>query len=266
MPTTPYNFIDSSDDFEEGWSTFGTRGRGVMPMLQEGVNGLGGLASEPQEFRHFPPIDQRQILDEIDENPKFGKVLTAWLHTPGGADQIGHSAKRSILNELDGSYPQSKGEWITLRRRLRVILRDMPIEINKQISRMSLAQKTAALRALASGGDINFQLSQLDFGSILGGVISSAATAGATIYGAKLQSDTQKQIANIQATSVANQAAAQVQIAQAQAALAAAQAKAASGGGDILGGGGGGSSALVWAVPAGLGVLGLIIWLVMRGR
>lgn len=263
MPITPYDFIDSSTDFGEGWSTFGTRERGVMPMLQEGVGGMGGLASEPQEFRHFPSIDQRMILDEIEENPKFGKVLTAWLHTPGGADKIGHSAKRSILNELDGSYPESKGEWITLRRRLRVILRDLPAEINKQVSRMSLTQKTAALRAYAYGGDIDFQLSQLDFGSILGGVLSSAASAGASIYGAKLQSDTQKQIATIQATSVANQAAAQVQIANAQAALVAAQQKAASGGG-ITGGDAG--STLVWAVPAGLGVLGLIVWLVMRSR
>ena len=240
MPTTPYDFVDSSTDFTEGWSKFGSRESGDLPMLQEGVGALGYLASEPQEFRHFPAIDQRQILDEIENNPKFGKVLTAWLHTRGGANLIGQSAKRAILNELDGSHPESKGEWITLRKRLRVILRDMPIAIEKSISQMSLVEKTRALRALASGGDIEFALSQLDFGSILGGVISSAATAGATIYGAKLQADTQKQIANIQATSVANQAAAQVQIANAQAALVAAQQKAAAGGGVTASGGGGG--------------------------
>lgn len=262
MPITPYNSIDSSVDATEGWSRFGADREGVMPMLQVGVNGLGALASEPQEFRHFPSIDQRQILDEIEENPRFGKTLTAWLHAPGGAGKIALSSKRAILNELDGSYPESKGEWITLRKRLRVILRELPVAIEREIGQMSLAQKTAALWAVAKGGKIDFQLSQFDFGAILSGVLTTAASAGASIYGSKLQADAAKQVAAIQASSVANQAAAQVQIANAQAALAAAQGRTASGGS----GGGGGGSTLMWAVPAGVGVLGLVLWLAMRGR
>jgi len=224
-------------------------------MLQEGVGGLGALASEPQEFRHFPTIDQRQILDEIENNPRFGKTLTAWLHTPGGANQIGRSAKRAILNELDGSHPESKGEWTTLRKRIRVILREIPVAIDRRVSQMSLPQKTAALVAIARGGaPPDLQLSaDIDFGSIIGSVVSSAATAAGSIYKTKIEQSTIKQVANIQAQSAANTAAAQQQLQAAQAALAAAQ------------GGGGGVSPLVWAVPAGIGVLGLVIWLATRG-
>jgi hypothetical protein len=269
MPTMPYDSIDSSVDAGEGWSTFGTRERGVMPMLQEGVNGLGALSSDPQGFRLLSNIDQRQIMEEIEENPAFGRKVTAALHRHGGHKALAASAKRAILNELNHKeHPESKGEWVTMRRRLRVLLRDLPAAINKQVDSMTLRQKTAALMALARGGAPNLQLGAeapvASSGSMWGDVIGSVVKAAAGIYTAKLDSSTQKSISKINYQSEAAQAAGAAQIAQAQAALAAAQAAQAAQASGGWGGGGGGGSTLLWAVPAGLGVLGLIVYLVMK--
>lgn len=272
MPTTtPYNFIDSSVDATEGWSRFGADREGVMPMLQVGVGGLGALASDPQAFGLLSNLDKRQIIEEIEENPTFGKKITAALHTHGGDKAVVASAKRAVLNELNPKeFPQSKGEWITLRRRMRVLLRDIPAAIQSQVDRMTLAEKTTALMAIARGGAPDLQLGAeapaatpaASTGSLWGGLIASVVGAAKDIYVARVDSSTQRSIANINAQGAAAQAAGAAQIAQAQAALVAAQATVASGGGG--GGGGGGMSPLVWALPAGLGVLGLILYLVMK--
>lgn len=265
MPTMKaYDFIDSHTDAVEGWSKFGADQEGVDPMLQEGVGALGALASEPQSFRLFAPVDQRQIMEEIEENPGFGKKLSVMLHQRDGARAVAASAKRAALNELDGSFPQSRGEWVTLRRRLRVLARDIPGAITKQIEMMSLPEKTRALRALASGSGVSFQLGAEAattaaptniWSSIIGGI----ATAAATVYGAKLVSDANKDIAKIQASSAASSTAANAQIAQAQAALQAAQTAAAarSSGGEVGG-------IPIWAIPVGLGVLGIVLYFVLK--
>jgi len=266
MPHTPYDFIDSSTDFVEGWSKFGSRESGDLPMLQYGVNGLGALASEPQAFRLFSTVDQRQIMEEVKENPSFGNKIVAALHSRGGAAVVAASAKRAALNELDGkSFPESKGEWLMLRRRLRVLARDIPAAIREQVEGMTLPEKTRALRALASGGGFSLQLGAeavpAGGGDIWGGIIGSIATAAGSIYSAKLTNDANKDIAKIQASGVAAQAAAQNQIAQAQAALEAARvqsaARAASGG--EVGG------VPVWGIALGaIGILGVILYLVFK--
>ncbi|MGH7260564.1 MAG: hypothetical protein ACREI9_07755, partial [Nitrospiraceae bacterium] len=162
MPTTTgdqkYRFIDSSTDFEEGWSTFGTRERGVDPMLQEGVGALGVLHGDPQAFHLFSNIDQRQMIEEMEANPAFGKKLTAMLHEPDAVKLVTGSAKRAALNELDGSFPGSRGEWITLRRRLQMLILGIPGAVQSQVEKMTLAQKMAALKIIAQGGKIDLQL------------------------------------------------------------------------------------------------------------
>jgi hypothetical protein len=272
MPTKAYDFIDSHTDAVEGWNKFGADEEGVEPMLAEGVGALGALASEPQAFRLFPTVDQRQILEEIRENPSFGRRIEKMLHHRDGVRMVEQSAKRAALNELDGkSFPESKGEWITLRKRLRVLARDIPAAIERGIEGMTLAEKTRALRAIAQGRGIALQLgadatttaAPATGGSIWTSLITGIASAASSVYAAKITSDTQKDIAKIQTQSAATQASYANQIAQAQAALAAAQQSAAaraSSGGEVAG-------IPLWGVVLGaVAVLGTIFYFVTRGR
>lgn len=276
MPTNTYDFIDSHTDAVEGWNKFGSDEEGVDPMLAEGVGALGALASEPQSFRLFNTVDQRQILEEIKENPTFGKRIQQMLHHRHGVQMVEGSAKRAALNELDGkSFPESKGEWITLRRRLRVLVRDIPGAIEKGIEGMTLAEKTRALQAIASGKGFALQLgadaatatAPAGSGSIWTSLISGIASAATSVYTAKLTSDAQKDIAKIQTQSAATQAAYANQIAQAQAALAQAQAQAGATGGGAAAGGGSVGGIPMWGVVVGaVAILGGIFYFVMRGR
>ena len=278
MPTKAYDFIDSSVDAGEGWSKFGADAEGVDPMLQEGVGALGALASEPQSFRLFNTVDQRQILEEIKENPAFGKRIQQMLHHRHGVQMVEGSAKRAALNELDGrSFPESKGEWITLRRRLRVLVRDIPGAIEKGIEGMTLAEKTRALQSIAAGRGFALQLgadaatattSTAGTGSIWTSLISGIASAATSVYTAKLATDAQKDIAKIQTQSATTQAAYANQIAQAQAALAQAQAQAGvtTGGAAATGGGAVGGIPMWGVVVGAVAILGGIFYFVMKGR
>lgn len=268
MSTKTYDYIDSSVDAQEGWSKFGADPDGVMPMLQEGVGSLGALASEPQGFRLFTAMDQRQILDEIRENPEFGKRLQRMLHNRLGPEMISRSAKRAALNELDpGSARESKGEWITLRRRIREIVRSVDHAINRGTRGLSLAQKTALLRRIADGGGIDLQLgaeapatATTGSGDIWGGIASAIANVATGIYGAKIASDTQKDIAKIQSRTATQQAAYQGQIAQAQAALDAARLQQG-----IVPGGATSGGIPTWAYAVGIAaILGFGIYMMTK--
>jgi hypothetical protein len=274
MPTKAYNAIDSHTDAVEGWSKFGADEEGVEPMLREGVGALGALASEPQQFRLFSGVDQRQILEEIEENPQFGAWLKRMLHTHGGVSAISESARRAALNELDGSFPEMKGTWTSLRRRLRGLVREIPRAIGRQIGKMNLSEKTQALRALVRG-DVAISLgadtASTSTGDVWGALVGSITTAAASIYTAKLQNDAKKDIAKIESRTAASQVAYQSQLTQAQAALDEAKAQAAarqsagsSWGGGSGGSSGGGMSPMVWAVPLGIGVLGFGLWMFLK--
>jgi hypothetical protein len=270
MPTTNtrdiYPYIDSSLDQEVAWTTFGGRETGEQSMTESvwGATGFAGLAADPQAFHLFPTIDQRQIIEELNANPSFAPKLTAMLHHHDAARIVSASAKRAATNEMDGrSFPESKGEWLTLRKRLNLLVQDIPRAIEKQVSSMSPAQQNAALRAIAQGGRIDFQLGETEpakpagGGDIWGGIIGGIAQAAGSIFGAKITADAQKKVASIAAQTQAQQAAGAQQIAQQQALIDAARAKAAGGGGDIAG-------IPIWTIPLGLGVLGFILYMVFK--
>lgn len=278
MPITPYDFIDSATDAGEGWNTFGSQERGVLPVLQDGVGGFGALASEPQQFRHFSSVDQRQILDEIEANPSFGKKLEAWMRRPDGAKLISDSARRAVLNEMyPKEHPESRGQWVTLRKRFAEILRDIPAAVNSHVAKMTPEQRIAVVRTMARGGHIDFGLGATTApaltaptaggGDIWGSLIGGIANAAASIYSAKITSDAQKDVAKIAANTAAQQAAAQQQIAANQAAIEAARARAAGGTvvdpvtGQVISTGGGFP---LWIIPVALGVIGLILFFVLR--
>ncbi len=291
MPTTTdekYRFIDSSVDKNAGWTTFGQEDTGVEPMLREGVGALGGLHGEPQAFHLFPTIDQRQMIEEIDANPGFGKKLTAMLHDRNAVPLVMASAKRAILNELNPKdHPESKGEWKTLRKRFNILVNDLPATIDKHVKSMTPAQRMGVVKAIAEHGAPSLQLGATapapaaptypdSTGGIIGGIVSAIAGAAGSIYAAKITTDAQKDVAKIQANTAQQSLQMQQQMAQNQALIDA--ARAAAGGSVpamVMGPGGqmipnpaasSGSSTLIWAIPAGLGVLGLVLYFVFRSR
>lgn len=275
MPTTTnekYRFIDSSVDKNAGWTTFGRDETGVEPMLQEGVGALGALHGDPQAFHLFPNIDQRQMIEEMDANPAFGKKLTAMLHDQNAVPLVMQSAKRAILNELNPKeHPESKGEWTTLRKRFNLLVNDIPAAVDKQIKSMSPAQKMAVVKVIAQGGEIGLQLgaaapvpaAPAAGGDMWGSIIGSIAQAAGSVYAAKITTDAQKDVAKIAANTATQTAAMQQQMAQSQLLIEAAKAKAAAVGSALTSDVGG---IPIWTIPVGLGVLGLVLYFVFKGR
>lgn len=289
MPVTTdekYRFIDSSLDKDTGWDTFGKNDTGVEPMLREGVGALGGLHGDPQAFHLFGNHDQRQMIEEMDANPKFGEKLTAMLHDRNAVPLVMQSAKRAILNELNPKeHPESRGEWLTLRKRFNVLVRDLPGTIDKQVKAMTPGQRMAVVKAIAQHGVPSLQLgattptptapAPAPAGDMWGSIIGGIAQAAGTIYAAKITTDAQKDVAKIQATTQQQTLAMQQQMAQGQAAIDAARAAAGGVPSMVMGPGGqmipnpaasGSGSTLVWAIPAGLGVLGLVLYFVFKSR
>jgi hypothetical protein len=175
-------------------------------------------------------VDRRQLAEEAAANPAFGAKLARMLNYADGVRLIDESAKRAVLNELDPkAHPESKGEWTMLRRRLNFIVRDLSKQINESVERLSLDEAASMLDTYARGGVRvearqmgEYPVESLGQWDALVGAIAGAATA---IYGAKLQSKTQKDIAKIQAGSAQRSLDAQMSLARAQMALEAAKVK-----------------------------------------
>ena len=179
-------------------------------------------------MRVITDIDHRLLREEAAANPAFGRKLERMMDRPDGHRLIDESVKRAVLNEMEGSYPESKGEWPVLRRRLNEIVRYIPKAIDESLSTLSLEQKTRMLEAYAHGGvQVHAQMAEYPVESLgqFAEIIGAVVTAASSVYGAKLQSDTQRAIAKIQAEGAAKSLDAQMSLAKAQMALQAAQLK-----------------------------------------
>lgn len=248
-------------------------------------------------MRLLTDIDHRQLSEEAAANPAFGRKLAAMIDRPDGLKRIDESAMKAVLNELDGrSFPGSKGEWPVLRKRLNTLVRDVARDIQKSVDSLSLPDKVRMLETYARGG---IQVYAEPLGEYpvesLGqweAIVGAIAGAASSIYGAKLQSSTQTQIAKIQAASEMKSLEMQMTLAKAQMAMQAAQVKqiedqtaaikagtATATGTSATGGAATFSKATdaaagitqttgglpLWAIPAGIGVLGTIIYAVVKG-
>jgi len=172
-------------------------------------------------------IDHRLLREEAAVSPAFGRKLEAMIDRPNGVALLNDSARRAVLNELNPrEYPKSKGEWTVLRKQMRILLRDIPKSIDESLSKLSLEEKTRMLEAYAMGGvQVHAQMAEYPVESLgqIAEIIGAVVGAASSVYGAKLQSNTQKQIAKIQAAGEAKSLEANMTIAKAQMALQAAQ-------------------------------------------
>lgn len=172
--------------------------------------GLGDTATAPacdiplDKLAQIPAEDRQIVIDEANADPSFcAKLVRAMTTNADWAHLVAQSAKEAIVNELDPSrFGHRAGQWRMLRERLRGILKDVP----------GLVDKIAKYRA--SGKQPG--LGQWD---IIGTLVSSIGGAAASIYGAQLQTDAQKDLARIQANAAMKAAQAQMAALQAQQAM-----------------------------------------------
>lgn len=243
-------------------------------------------------MRLLTDIDHQQVREEAEASPAFGTKLSRMMDRSDGLRRMDESAMRAVLNELDGkSFPQSKGEWPVLRKRLNTLIRGLSKDIETSISKLSLNEKTRMLESYAHGGvQVHAQMAEYPVEPF--GQWTEIATvvigAAGSLYGAKLQSDTAKELAKIQAAGEARSLDAQMSIAKAQMALQAAQVKsleqqtAAITAGTSAPGATGtsvrvpgtvasvltkdiGGGIPLWSIPVGVGALGTILYFVFKG-
>jgi hypothetical protein len=153
--------------------------------------------------------DRDLILLEARNDPEFERQLSEVLKLPDGEEQVAISARKAVLNELSPDlYPEVKGHWPILRSVIQKSIAAVKDSTSKQIVTINPNPKGLG------------ELGQFD---ILGPLISAVAGAGASIYSAKIQSSTQKQIANEQLQANMQEIQAQEAMAAAQKAIAGAQ-------------------------------------------
>ncbi len=160
------------------------------------------------KLSQIPAEDRQIVIDEANADPAFCEKLVRLMATNADwAHLVANSAKETIVNELDPSrFGHRAGMWRKLRERLRALLKDVP----------GLVQKLERYRAAGRQPG----LGQWD---IIGSLVGAIGGAAASIYGAKITTDTQKDLAKIQADAAIKAAQSQLATAQAQQALYAAQ-------------------------------------------
>jgi hypothetical protein len=241
----------------------------------------------------FAEIDRRVIAEEIAANPRFAPELRRMLMAPNALNLVSVSARKAVAEEMQpGPFPESRGQWVTLRRRLNTLLREVPPLVEREVTRMPLAQKLEIVRAIAAGYEPQVAvgvpgLSDLGQFEIIGSIVGAVAGAASSIYGAKVTADAQKDIAKLQAQAAmkdletqmaiakASQAIASAQAAQAQSQAQAAQAAYPAGVPGLPGAAataphvlaqdiGGGIP--LWTVPVALGGVGLVLYFILRKK
>ena len=189
----------------------------------------------------FPPDDQAMIAREAAASPSFSAAVTVALQQRGGPEFVAQSARKAIANELNPSlYPESAGQWPVLRKMTSDLASSMPDTVAAQAAKLSLNEKIKYLQTvtrtgiptprgmsgfLGTAAPAAGASSALSTLGVVGGLMGGIAAAGATIYTAHVLASTQKDIAKIQAGAVTHNADVALQIAQAQAAMAGAQAR-----------------------------------------
>lgn len=198
---------DSSADYRTYWLQGG--------QYYSRMRNLGDSAScalPADKLSQIPGADRKVVLIETGADPVFCRTVSRimstdhdWVHT------ISRSAKQAVANELDPRmFSGSRGSWPKLRE----LVRALTDEVASAASRGLVPTSIRSVSGLGGLGS----LGQWD---IIGTLVGSIGGAAAAIYGARLQSDTQKDLARIQADAAMRAAQSQMATYQAQQALAA---------------------------------------------
>lgn len=204
--------------------------------LQDGLyysrsSNLGAPAScelPADKLAQIPEGDRLLLLEETAADPVFCKfVATVMRKDPNWVHHLSDSAKAAAMSVLDPSKQHGgKHAWPMLRARVRTLAADVANQATRLASQLTPAERFQTVKMIAAGGLRQPQskgLGDLGQWDIIGSLVGSLATAGANLYGAKVTSDAQQDIAKIQATAAMQSAQAQIAMAQANAAIANAQ-------------------------------------------
>lgn len=197
---------DSSRDYRTYWLQ-----GGQYYSKMRNLGDLGACELPSDKLSQIPEVDRNVVAAEASADPAFCARLSRVMKTdPNWVHTISDSAKKAIANELDPKkFPESHGMWPKLRELSRI----MVAKITSTVSRSGSPEVAAkAVSGLGGLGD----LGQWDIVASLVGAIGGAATS---IYSAKLQTDTQKKIAQMQLDAQRAQITAQQNIAASQAAM-----------------------------------------------
>lgn len=193
---------------------------------------LGDLTcSLPEDKLASIPADDRKLLiEEASADRGFCSAVAALMRSDASwAHKLSQSAKDAIRNEINPRAPAyGRWRWPKLRARARALLAQIPSDIDRAVSKMTLPQKLEVVRKIASspkGAKPVSGLGDLGQWDIIASLVGNIGTAAAGIYGAKVTTEAQKDIAQLQANAAMQSAQAQMALANAQAAVNSAQAQ-----------------------------------------
>ena len=186
----------------------------------------------------IPADDRKLLIEEAAADRGFCSAVAALMRSDGNwAHKLSDSAKAAIRNEINPrAVAPGRWRWPKLRARARGLLSQIPADIDRAVSKMTLPQKLEVVRKIASSGKATTPVSGLgDLGQwdIIASLVGNIGTAAAGIYGAKVTTEAQKDIAKLQANAAMQSAQAQMALSSAQAAVSSAQAQMAPAGGSI---------------------------------
>ena len=232
----------------------------------------------------FGELDRRQIADELERATPFAAKLRTMLAMPDARERVTASALRAVEDEMrPGSYPTEKGAWPVLRKRVGVLVKEVPKIVEREVARMPFEKKMQVVRAIAAGYEPSVSIGVQGFGELgqfdfISSIVTSIAGAASNVYSSKVTADAQKDIAKMQAASAMKSLETQMAIANAQQAIneakvAVAQAEVQKAA--IAAGGAAPSSILtqdigagipLWTLPVAATGLGFVLYFILRKK
>lgn len=175
----------------------------------------------------IPREDHEVVAEEAAADPSLSRAIIAISGKPGWVNVLTETIRKVILNEVNPlRFPDTRGKWLQLRKRVREMQRIAIQAIEKKLASMTPAQKIAEARRIAAGRRTGMSgLGELGQWAELFGAV---ATAAGSVYGAKVTADAQEELAKIQANAAKAQLNAQLAMANAQQAMATQQTQQAS--------------------------------------
>ncbi len=232
----------------------------------------GNLGAPPcvlpaDKLAQIPEMDRALLLEEVSANPSFCAEVAKCMETrPDWAARIARSANEAVANEMNPALFRNRiGMWPKLRARVQDLVESSARTIRNKVASMTLDEKVREIQKISGGRARGLSgLGSLGFFDFLASVISAAGD----LYTKDLIADTNKDIAKIQANTSMQTISAQQSIAQAQAAIAAAQVQQAAMQNPV----GAAISTFTTSTVGGIPVLailaagGFAIWYVLKGK
>jgi len=181
-----------------------------------------------EKLKQIPEGDRILLLEETAADPVFCRFVATVMRTrPNWAHELSDSAKAAAASVLDPTKDfGGKTGWPILKARVRALASDVANQATRLAAQLTPAERFAVVKRIAAGefrAPKTKGLGDLGQWDIIGSLVGSLATAGANLYGARVTTEAQQDIAKIQASAAMQTAQAQIAMAQANAAIANAQ-------------------------------------------